>query len=383
MKDSALRIADFKDSIFGVISRLAREHSAVNLGQGFPDFDGPSWLKDCVTQKMKEGHNQYAPFHGTPHLRQEISHYYKAFYQLNYDAESQVTVTVGATEAIYLVIMALVNPGDEVIVLEPFYDSYVASIKMAGGIPVPVTMHAPDFTVDTNELKAAVTNRTKLIILNNPHNPTGKVWSKEEIQVICDVAIKNDLYLLSDEVYEFLVFDNEKHLPTATFKDMFERTITVSSAGKTFGVTGWKIGWICANEKVSKACRLVHQYVTFAVSTPMQEAVAEGLKKLPDYLPGFVSLYKEKRDFFYEKMTEIGFKFPIPKGTYFMMVPIASKTKLKDVEFALELIKEKKVATVPPSAFYLKSTEGEKYLRFCFAKKEETLKAAALNLKGL
>jgi aspartate/methionine/tyrosine aminotransferase len=383
MKDSALRIADFKDSIFGVISRLAREHSAVNLGQGFPDFDGPSWLKDCVTQKMKEGHNQYAPFHGTPHLRQEISHYYKAFYQLSYDAESQVTVTVGATEAIYLVIMALVNPGDEVIVLEPFYDSYVASIKMAGGIPVPVTMHAPDFTVDTNELKAAVTNRTKLIILNNPHNPTGKVWSKEEIQVICDVAIKNDLYLLSDEVYEFLVFDNEKHLPTATFKDMFERTITVSSAGKTFGVTGWKIGWICANEKVSKACRLVHQYVTFAVSTPMQEAVAEGLKKLPDYLPGFVSLYKEKRDFFYNKMMDLGFKFPIPKGTYFMMVPITSKTKLNDVEFALELIKEKKVATVPPSAFYLKSTEGEKYLRFCFAKKEETLKAAALNLEGL
>jgi N-succinyldiaminopimelate aminotransferase len=383
MKDTALRIADFKDSIFGVISRLARENSAVNLGQGFPDFDGPNWLKDIAYKKMQEGHNQYAPFHGTASLRQEVSNYYKKFYNLEYNAESEVTITVGATEAIYLVITALINPGDEVVVLEPFYDSYVASIKMAGGIPVPVTMHAPDFTIDQKELEAAVTPRTKLLILNNPHNPTGKVWTKEELVAVANVAIKNDLYLLSDEVYEFLVFDGVKHLPTATLAGMMERTITVSSAGKTFGLTGWKIGWICANQKVTNACRLVHQYVTFSVSTPMQEAVAEGLKQLPDYLPGFVSLYKEKRDWFYKEMKQLGFEFAIPKGTYFMMVPISKHTDLKDVDYALKLIREKKVATVPPSAFYLKSTEGEKYLRFCFAKKEETLKSAIENLKGL
>lgn len=383
MKDTALRIADFKDSIFGVISRLAREHSAVNLGQGFPDFDGPDWLKDIAYKKMQEGHNQYAPFHGTPSLRTEVSNYYKNFYGLNYNAETEVTITVGATEAIYLVITALINPGDEVVVLEPFYDSYVASIKMAGGIPVPVTMHAPDFTVDTKELEAAISPRTKLLILNNPHNPTGKVWSKDELLTVAKLTQKHDLYLMSDEVYEFLVFDEAKHIPTATLEGMLERTITVSSAGKTFGLTGWKIGWICANEKVSRACRLVHQYVTFSVSTPMQEAVADGLKKLPDYLPGFVSLYKEKRDSFYKEMIKLGFEFPIPKGTFFMMIPISKKTKLGDVDFAMKLIQERKVATVPPSAFYLKSTEGGSYLRFCFAKKEETLREAVKNLQGL
>jgi aspartate/methionine/tyrosine aminotransferase len=383
MKDTASRIAGFKDSVFGVISRLAREHNAVNLGQGFPDFDGPEWIKDLVTQKMKEGHNQYAPFHGTVNLRQEISNYYKSFYGLNYNSESEVTVTVGATEAIYLVITALINPGDEVIVLEPFYDSYVASIKMAGGIPVPVTMHAPDFTIDQKELENAITYRTKLLILNNPHNPSGKVWTREELDTVAKVAKDNDLYVLSDEVYEFLVFDGAKHIPTATLADMCERTITVSSAGKTFGLTGWKIGWICANETISRACRLVHQYVTFSVSTPMQEALAEGLKRLPEYLPGFVSLYQSKRDYFYSELKKHDFNFPLPKGTYFMMVPIKGKTELTDVDFAFQLIKERKVATVPPSAFYLKSAEGERYLRFCFAKKEETLKQAVENLKGL
>ena len=383
MKDTALRIADFKDSIFGVISRLARENQAVNLGQGFPDFDGPEWLKDIAYKKMQEGHNQYAPFHGTPHLRQEISNYYSKFYSLSYNPESEITVTVGATEAIYLVITALINPGDEVVVLEPFYDSYVASIKMAGGIPSPVTMHAPGFTIDAKELEAAISSKTKLLILNNPHNPTGKVWSKEELLAVSELAIKHDLYLLSDEVYEFLVFDGYHHIPTATLSGMMERTITVSSAGKTFGLTGWKIGWICANPKVTHACRLVHQYVTFSVSTPMQEAVAEGLKKLSDYLPGFVDLYKGKRDSFYKEMIKLGFEFSIPKGTYFMMVPITKHTNLKDVDFAMKLIKERKIATVPPSAFYLKSTEGEKFLRFCFAKKDETLKSAIENLQGL
>jgi N-succinyldiaminopimelate aminotransferase len=383
MKDTALRIADFKDSIFGVISRLARENNAVNLGQGFPDFDGPEWLKDIAYKKMQEGHNQYAPFHGTTNLRHEVSQYYKNFYNLSYDSENQITITVGATEAIYLVITGLINPGDEVVVLEPFYDSYVASIKMAGGVPVPVTMHAPDFHVDIKELEKAITPRTKLLILNNPHNPSGKVWDRKELLEVANLTIKHDLYLMSDEVYEFLVFDGIKHIPTASLDGMYDRTITVSSAGKTFGLTGWKIGWICANEKVTKACRLVHQYVTFAVSTPMQEAVAEGLKQLPDYLPSFVSLYKEKRDYFYSELIKLGFDFKFPRGTYFMMVPISQKTKLNDVDFSMKLIQERKVATVPPSAFYLKSTEGEKFLRFCFAKKEETLNQAAKNLQGL
>ncbi|MCM2349990.1 MAG: methionine aminotransferase [Bacteriovoracaceae bacterium] len=383
MKDTALRIGGFKDSIFGVISGLAREHSAVNLGQGFPDFDGPEWLKDVAYKKMQEGHNQYAPFAGTIHLREEVSNYYNKFYQLNYKADSQVTVTVGATEAIYVAVMALINPGDEVIIFEPFYDSYLTSITMAGGIPVPVTLHAPDFTIDRQELAKAVSSKTKMLIINNPHNPTGKVWSREELLEIAAVAQKHDLYVLSDEPYEFLLFDGAKHIPLATLDGMFERTITISSAAKTFGMTGWKIGWLCANKKVTNACRLVHQFLTFAVATPLQEAVAEGLARLPEYLPGFVKQYQGKRNLFYQELKNLGFNFPIPRGTFFMMVPISQKTQMKDVDYAMKLIKEFKVATVPPSAFYLKSTEGEKYLRFCFAKKDETLKQAALNLKGL
>jgi len=383
MKDTAVRISGFKDSIFGVISGLAREHNAVNLGQGFPDFDGPDWLKDAAYKKMQEGHNQYAPFAGTIHLREEISNYYHNFYKLKYRPDTQVTVTVGATEAIYVAVMALINPGDEVIILEPFYDSYLTSIKMAGGIPVPVTLHAPDFSIDRQELLKAISPKTKMLIINNPHNPSGKVWTKEELLDIADVAQKNDLYVMSDEPYEFLLFDGVKHIPMATLDGMYDRTITISSAAKTFGMTGWKIGWLCANEKVTNACRLVHQFITFAVATPLQEAVATGLSRLPEYLPGFVELYQGKRDLFYGELKKLGFDFPVPKGTFFMMVPLSGKTQLKDVEYAMKLIKEYKVATVPPSAFYLKSTEGEKYLRFCFAKKDETLKQAAVNLQGL
>lgn len=383
MKPVASRLAQFKDSIFGVISKLATEHEAVNLGQGFPDFDGPEFLKKIAEQKIHEGHNQYAPFHGTQNLRQEITSYYERFYQLNYDADTEITVTVGGTEAIYVTIMALIDPGDEVIVLEPFYDSYVAAIKMAGGVVVPVTLKAPSFSVDMDELSSAITAQTKLIILNNPHNPSGKVWDRTELSKVAELAITHDLYLMSDEVYEFLVYDGVKHIPTATLENMRERTITISSAAKTFGVTGWKVGWICASAEVSRACRLVHQYITFAVATPFQEAVAMGLKGLETYLPEYQASYQAKRDYFYDELKKLGFDFPKPQGSFFMMVPIRAKTNLKDVDYAMKLIRENKVAAVPPSAFYLKSTEGEEYLRFCYAKKDETLNLAIRNLQGV
>lgn len=383
MKKTAQRIAHFKDSIFGVMSKLAREHQAVNLGQGFPDFDGPEWLKKIAQDKIQQGHGQYAPFMGSPLLRQSVSDYYQRYYKLNYNPESEITITVGATEALFTTITACVDPGDEVIVLEPFYDSYVASIEMAGGKAVPVTMHAPDFTVVESELTAAVTAKTKMIIVNNPHNPSGKVWEKSELEMISRFAVKHDLLVISDEVYEFLLFDGAKHYPLALFPGMYERTFTISSAGKTFGLTGWKTGWICAPSALSHATRLVHQYVTFSVATPLQEAVADGLKQLETYLPVFQKTYLEKRDFFYAGLKRLGFEFAIPRGTYFMMVPIRSKTKSADVDYALELVKNYQVATVPPSAFYLKSKEGQEYLRFCFAKKQETLEAALKNLERL
>jgi aspartate/methionine/tyrosine aminotransferase len=383
MKKTAQRVAGFKDSIFGVMSKLAREHQAVNLGQGFPDFDGPEWLKKIAQTKIEQGHGQYAPFMGTPSLRMMVSSYYKSYYQLDYNFESDITITVGATEGLFSTITACVDPGDEVIVLEPFYDSYVASIEMAGGKAVPVTMHAPAFSVTETELEAAASPRTKMIIVNNPHNPTGKVWEKSELEMIVRFAIKHDLLVISDEVYEFLLFDGAKHYPLAKFPGMMERTFTISSAGKTFGLTGWKTGWVCAPPKLSHAVRLVHQYVTFSVNTPMQEAVADGLGKLLEYIPTFQKTYCEKRDYFYDGLTKLGFEFPKPKGTYFMMVPIRNKTQKTDVEFAMELVEKRKLAVVPPSAFYLKSNEGQAYLRFCFAKKEETLKAALKNLQGL
>lgn len=383
MKKTAQRIAHFKNSIFGVMSKLARDHQAVNLGQGFPDFDGPEWLKKIATEKIEQGHGQYAPFPGTPSLRQSVSDYYQRLYKLSYSPESEITITVGATEGLFTTITACVDPGDEVIVLEPFYDSYVASIEMAGGKAVPVTMHAPDFSVREEELEAAVSSKTKLLIVNNPHNPTGKVWEKTELEAIARFAVKHDLLVISDEVYEFLLFDGAVHHPLALFPGMFERTFTISSAGKTFGLTGWKTGWVCAPQALSDAVRLVHQYVTFSVATPLQEAVADGLKQLDTYLPVFQKTYKEKRDFFYQGLRNLGFEFAIPRGTYFMMVPIRNKTNLSDVDFAMKLVKENRLAVVPPSAFYLKSKQGADYLRFCFAKKEETLEAALANLERL
>lgn len=382
MKNTALRVSNFKDSIFGTMSKLAREHQAVNLGQGFPDFDGPEWIKKLAQDKIAQGHGQYAPFTGAASLREAVSSYYSRFYKLDYNPETEVTITVGATEGLFSTILATVDPGDEVIVLEPFYDSYVASIEMAGGKAVPVTLHAPDFTLVRSELEAAITSKTKLLIFNNPHNPSGKVWEKEEMSVLADICVKNDLLVISDEVYEFLLFDGAKHTPLTLFPGMWERTYTVSSAGKTFGLTGWKTGWVCAPSALSKAVRLVHQYVTFSVSTPMQEAVAEGLGRLESYVPEFQSLYRSKRDFFYAGLKKIGFDFATPRGTYFMMVPIKTKTQKNDVDYAMELVADRKVAVVPPSAFYLKSKEGQQYLRFCFAK-EETLAAALKNLERL
>lgn len=383
MKNTARRVAHFKDSIFGTMSRLAREHQAVNLGQGFPDFDGPEWIKKIAQDKIQQGHGQYAPFMGSASLREAVSSYYQRFYKLSYHPETEISITVGATEGLFSTILGTVDSGDEVIVLEPFYDSYVASIEMAGGKAVPVTMHAPNFSVVRSELEAAITSKTKLLIVNNPHNPSGKVWEQDELRMIAEVAVKHDLLVISDEVYEFLLFDGAKHFPLARFPGMWERTFTISSAGKTFGLTGWKTGWVCAPAALTKAVRLVHQYVTFSVATPQQEAVAEGLARLETYVPEFQAQYKAKRDFFYAGLTRLGFQFANPRGTYFMMVPIAEKTKRSDVDFAMELVQERKVAVVPPSAFYLKSNEGQQYLRFCFAKKEETLSAALKNLNGL
>jgi len=377
MKPLNHTITAFKESIFSTMTKLAIQNSAINLSQGFPDFDGPRWLVDLASKAMEEGKNQYAPSPGILPLRTAIAGNYKKYYGLDYDPNSEILVTCGATEAIFCTAMAVLNPGDEAIILEPFYDSYLASIQMAGATVVPVTLHAPDFSLNFEELKMAISPKTKMLILNNPHNPTGKMFTKEEILKIGALAVENDFYILSDEVYEFLTFERA-HVPTACFKNLKERTITISSTGKTFGLTGWKIGWCCAPAEIIKAIHNVHQFTTFCVAHPFQVAMAEALANMDEYLAEFKRDYRKKRDLLVSGLKERGFNVLNPAGTYFTIALLPEGET--DVDFCKKLIEEKKVATIPTSAFYIKSDEGSKMIRFCFAKTEETLNSALKNL---
>ncbi len=377
MKPLNNTVEQFKESIFSTMTKMANENKAINLSQGFPDFDGPKWVIDLASKAMNENKNQYAPSMGILPLREAIAHNYKRFYNFTVNPLTEVVVTSGATEAIFCTCMGLLNIGDEAIVLEPFYDSYLASIELTGAKVIPVTLKAPHFNYDIEELKAAITPKTKLLILNNPHNPTGKVFTAKEVQEIGELAKKHDFYILSDEVYEFLTF-GVQHIPTATYDDLKDRTITISSTGKTFGLTGWKIGWAIGPANIIKAIHNVHQFTTFAVSQPFQWAMAEALVKMDEYLVEFKADYSRKRDLLISGLKERGFNVSHPQGTYFAMAFLPEGEN--DVDYCKKLIVENKVATIPTSAFYLKSNEGSKMIRFCFAKKDETLIAALNNL---
>ncbi|MFA6236715.1 MAG: aminotransferase class I/II-fold pyridoxal phosphate-dependent enzyme [Bacteriovorax sp.] len=377
MKTLNKTVTHFKESIFSTMTKLAMDNNAINLSQGFPDFDGPDWVIDLAASALRSEKNQYAPSMGILPLREAISHNYKRFYNLHVDAKTEVLVTNGATEAIFCTCLALLNPGDEVVIFEPFYDSYLASIKLAGGIAVPVTLKAPDFSFDVHELKKAISHKTKLLILNTPHNPTGKVFKGEEVELIASLAFENDFYILSDEVYEFLTFEME-HKPTATYAGLKERTITVSSTGKTFGLTGWKIGWAVGPANLIDAIHKVHQFSTFCVAHPLQIAMAEALMKMDKYLISFRSDYLRKKNILVNGLRECGINVLAPEGTYFAMALLQENEN--DIEYCMKLIKEKGVATIPTSAFYLKSNEGSRMIRFCFAKKDETLMSAIRNL---
>lgn len=370
---NAQRIQSMGTSIFAVMSKMAFEFKAINLGQGFPDFDGPSWIADEAYKAMKAGKNQYAPSNGIYSLRNIIKEYQKKYYGIDWSAD-EITVTAGATESLYCCINAFIDEGDEVIMFEPFYDSYAANIQMCGGRAKYVTLKTPDFTFSSDELSSAVSDKTKMIIINTPHNPTGKIFSKEELQIIADIAIKHNLLVLSDEVYEFLLYDEAAHIPIASLPGMKERTLTVSSTGKTFGLTGWKIGYTIAAPKLTQAIQKVHQWTTFAVNTPGQHAMAFALARLDEYLPEFRKLYTDKRDFVYSELLKTKFKPHKPLGSYFIMVDIPEGMFKGDVDCATRLVQEYGVATIPPSVFYGKSEEGAGMLRICFAKSDETLK---------
>ena len=376
----ARRIDAIEASIFSTMSQLAAEHHAVNLGQGFPDFDGPAWIVDAFVDAVRSEKNQYAPMTGVQRLRRAVAGYHDRFYGLAWDAEREITVTAGATESLFSVMLALLDHGDEVILFEPYYDGYHANALLAGARPVCVTLHAPDFRIDADALASAITPRTRMIILNNPHNPTGRVFTHDELAVVAEAAKRHDLLVLSDEVYEFLLFDGRTHTPIATLPGMRDRTITVSSTGKTFGMTGWKIGYTFAREEITRAVRTVHQFATFAVNTPGQHAMAHGLEQLESYLPSFRALYQDKRGLLFEGLRGGALSAILPEATYFMMVRLPDASE-DDVSCSTRLVTKHGVAVIPPSVFYANSDEGTTMLRLCFAKKDETIREGTARLR--
>jgi len=372
------RLEQFGETIFATWSRLAVEHDAINLGQGFPDFQAPAFVKEAAIKAIQDGENQYSRSAGHPKLVEAIAD----TFELIVDPMDEVTVTCGSTETIAAAILGLVNPGDEVIVIEPFYDSYLACLSMAGAVPKIVTLHAPDFTFDEEELTSAFSDKTKMIIVNTPHNPTGRVFTRDELGIIANLATKHNVIVLSDEVYDKLVLTGE-HVPIATLPEMRDRTITLRSLGKVFSVTGWKIGWAVAPPKLSIAIRNAHQFLTFCAATPLQVAAATALNAPKSYFEQYTMEYRQRRDLLVDGLRFVGFNVQSPEGTYFVLADHTPFGFEDDHSFCHHLIETCGVVGIPTTAFYSKSDEGRGLVRFAFCKGLETLKTAVERLQGL
>lgn len=375
------KLAGFGTTIFTEMTRLANEHGAINLAQGFPDFDGPQFVKDAAIAAIRAGHGQYARMSGLPNVHTALATKYRRQWGLDYRAEEEFTVTAGATEAIFATVNALCDVGDEVVVFEPYYDSYKASVHMAGAIPRVVTLKAPHWRFDAEQVRRAFSPRTRLLLLNTPHNPTGKVFSREELRLLAELCVEHDVICVADEVYEHMVYDGQ-HIPIATLPGMRERTVTLSSLGKTFSLTGWKIGWAAAPPPLTQAIRAAHQFITFAVATPLQHAAATALTAGPDYYEDLLSSYRRKRDYLCGELTRIGFDVRAPAGTYFVMAGFRNFSFDDDVAFCRHLI-SLGVAAIPPSVFYDNPQHGKNHVRFAFCKRDETLQAAVARLDRL
>lgn len=382
MSRIARRVAGFGTTIFTEINTLASQHNAINLGQGKPDFDGPAAIVEMLAQTVKSGtSNQYPPGPGIPELRQAVARH-ASRYDLDVDPGAGVIITPGATEAVFASVMGLVDAGDEVIVIEPFFDSYVPNIIMAGATPVFVPLHPPDWTFDPNELRAAFTQKTRAIILNTPHNPTGRVFTFEELKLVADLCKEFDVTVISDEVYEHLIFDEARHIPIATLPGMFERTLTIGSAGKSFGMTGWKVGWAYGPPDVVRGMAQAHQFIAFATNHPAQRAVAFAFDLPESYYAEYRQIYTTKRDLMMQGIAAAGMTAPMPKGTYFVMADFSQVFDGDDVAFARFLTAEIGVACIPPTFFYGDEHKhlGMKQARFAFCKGDDTLRAAAERL---
>jgi N-succinyldiaminopimelate aminotransferase len=369
-------------TIFAEMSALALDTDSVNLGQGFPDVDGPHEIAAAAAAAIMEGRgNQYPPGPGIPELRRAVADHQKRFYAQDVDPDAEVLVTAGATEAIAAALIALMEPGDEAIAFEPYYDSYAACIAMAGGTRVPVTLRPPGFRPDLEALRAAITPRTRLILLNSPHNPTGAVFSRAELAQIAALACEHDLLVVSDEVYEHMVFDGE-HVPIGSLPGMRERTVTISSAAKTFSFTGWKIGWVTATPELVTAVRTVKQFLTYVTGGPFQYAVAEALAMPDAYYASIAADLRVKRDLLCPGLAGAGFEVYQPAGTFFVTTDIRGLGEKDGMEFCRELPRRAGVVAIPSSVFYDDQEAGRTQVRFAFCKKEEVLREALARLAG-
>ena len=368
-------------TIFTVMSALATEHKAVNLGQGFPDFNCDPRLVEGVTSAMTQGLNQYPPMTGVPALREAVAAKVQAVYRRHYEPATEITITAGATQAIITAILAVVHPGDEVIVLEPCYDSYIPNIELAGGVTVPVPLTPGSFRPDFDKIAAAITPKTRAILINSPHNPSGMVWTAQEMLQLQELLAPTNILLISDEVYEHMVFDGVAHESAARYPGLAARAFIVSSFGKTYHVTGWKVGYVAAPASLSAEFRKVHQFNVFTVNTPVQHGLAAYMADSEPYL-GLPAFYQRKRDLFRAGLAHTRFKLLPGEGTYFQCVDISDVSDLSEAEFCQWLTREIGVAAIPLSAFYGDGFD-QRVVRFCFAKKDETLNAALERLSRL
>ncbi len=376
MSTSARRVETFGTTIFSEINELALQYHALNLGQGRPDFDTPTDIVMQLVQALQSGkYNQYAPGLGTSSLCHAVANHAARFYGLDIDPAKGVIVTAGATEGIFASVMGLVDPGDEVIVIEPFYDSYVPSIIMAGAIPVYVPLHPPTWIFDPDELRAAFTKKTRALILNSPHNPTGRVFTRQELSLIAELCIEHDVTVICDEVYEHLTLGDARYVSIATLPGMFERTVTVSSVGKSFSATGWKIGWVYGQPALVEGVLRAHQFITFSIHHPSQQAVAYALNLPDSYFTEFRATYEAKCQLLISSIEGSGLHPSVSEGTYFLMADFSDVFKGTPHEFAHYLIKEIGVACIPPETFYSPQHAdiGRNYVRFSFCKTDEAL----------
>ena len=368
-------------SIFTVMSQLAVKHNAINLGQGFPDFPMSEALIDCVTEAMKAGGNQYAHTNGVPLLRERLAEKINALYATTINPETEITITPGGTYAIFTAFSTIIQPGDEVIIFEPAYDSYIPNITFNGGVVVPIALTYPNYSIPWDTLKAAITKKTKAILINTPHNPTGMVMTKEDILQLQEIVVSNNLYLISDEVYEHLIYDDKKHESIIKYPELFARSFVCFSLGKTYHCTGWKLGYCVAPENLMKEYRKVHQFNAFSCDTPKQLGIAKHMIDKEAYL-SLGNFYQAKRDYLRKLLASTPLQYIPSSGSYFESYSYAAISNESDKVFAEKLVKDYGVAVIPMSAFYHDATDN-KVIRLCFAKKEATLEAAAACLQKI